>query len=450
MTTTRMEVFQTREIPAGYRLSLVAFVGFLALTLLTIVDFRRGFLFDLIPGFGGYVFRTPYFAFNLWHPVLLCIGLLGLLFSYQTLRAYEEALRGADLERYVRRLAFILFALLTIDVFTYRGVPATRAAMAGKLGAGWLEAFGVTGWQRPVALAVSYLITVWHATFVGVLFAGLALTILPRYLKSFFARTGLGGSIFGALFALPQPFCSCCASVIAPSLVRRGASNNFSLAFVVGSPMLNLTTLILAALLLPTPYAVTRILAGIVLTVLATYGVARLAERWGWWEVEAGASQSRLSRWVSRWVDLYCRAFHLEELVEMRPLNTPGAFLPTWFYISGRIALLLVPTLLFWSIVAAVIVHLLPSTFGNNLLSLVIAAVAGTLLMISTWTEIPVALQMIQAGLTGPAATLLVVLPPVSLPCLLLLGGSIGRFRVVALLGLIVAVAGIVAGVVFL
>ena len=122
----------------------------------------------------------------------------------------------------------------------------------------------------------------------------------------------------------------------------------------------------------------------------------------------------------------------------------------TWFYISGRIALLLVPTLLVLSLVTAAIVQVLPSAFGNNLPSVVIAALAGTLLMISTWTEIPVAQQMIQAGLSGPAATLLVVLPPVSLPCLLLLAGSIGRFRVVALLGLAVMVAGITTGVVFL
>ena len=70
--------------------------------------------------------------------------------------------------------------------------------------------------------------------------------------------------------------------------------------------------------------------------------------------------------------------------------------------------------------------------------------------MISSWTEIPVALQMIQAGFYGPAATLLVVLPPVSLPCLLILGGCIVRSRVAALLGLVIVVAGIIAGLMFL
>lgn len=349
-------------------------------------------------------------------------------------------------------MTFILFGLLVVDAFTYRGVPAARAVAAGKVGIGWLEAFGVTGWLRPIALTVSYLLTVWHATFLGALLAGLALTVLPRYLQSFFARTGLGGSVFGALFALPQPFCSCCAAVIAPSLVRQGASTNFSLAFVVGSPMLNLSTLILAAVLLPAPYAITRIVGGVILAVLVTHGVVRLAERW-WNPAEVPCPPKEpgpLVRWVSLWVDRYVRAFHLEELVRDRPLDTPGAFLSAWFSVSGRIAGILVPTLLVWSVVTAALVQGLPAAFGNNLPSIVLAAVAGTLLMISTWTEIPVALQMIQAGYSGPAATLLLVLPPVSLPCLMLLGGSFGRFRVVALLGLAVVVVGIVAGVVFL
>jgi uncharacterized protein len=444
----RVDVMRPQQFPIGYPLSLGTFLAFLALSLLAIVDFRRGFLFTTATGLGGYSINTPYFVFSPWQGLMLAVGLVGLLASYRSVAAYEAELGGVNLERYVRWMALALFGLLVVDVFTYRGVPAARVALAGTLGAGWLEAFGVTGWLRPVALAVSYLVTVWHATFLAVLFAGLALTILPRYMKPFFTRTGFGGNLFGAAFALPQPFCSCCAAMIAPSLTRHGASDNFSLAFVVGSPMLNLSTLIVAALLLPAPYAITRILAGILLTVPVTYGVARLASRW-----RVGTEDTphnRFTTWMSRWVGVYCRIFHLEEIVRERPLDRPGAFLPTWFYISGRIALLLVPTLLIGSIIAAAIVQVLPSTFGNDLPSVVIASLAGTLLMISTWTEIPVAQQMIQAGLSGPAATLLVVLPPVSLPCLLLLAGAIGRFRVVALLGVAVAAVGIAAGVIFL
>lgn len=450
MATEYIGAFQEQPVSAGYKWSLAGFVAFVTLSLLTIVDFRRGFLFT------KYTLTTPYFVFNPWHVLMLAVGVAGLWVCYRSLKRYEASPGSVIPAGYVKGLTFILFGLLVVDAFTYRGVPAARAVAAGKVGIGWLEAFGVTGWLRPIALTVSYLLTVWHATFLGALLAGLALTVLPRYLQSFFARTGLRGSLFGALFALPQPFCSCCAAVIAPSLVRQGASTNFSLAFVVGSPMLNLSTLILAAVLLPAPYAITRIVGGVILAVLVTYGAARLAERWRGARGSAAEvpctpkEPHSLVQWVSRWVDRYVRAFHLEELVRDRSLDTPGAFLSAWFSVSGRIAALLVPTQLVWSVMTAAIVQVLPSAFGNNLPSVVLAAVAGTLLMVSTWTEIPVALQMIQAGYSGPAATLLLVLPPVSLPCLMLLGGSFGRFRAVALLGLAVVVVGIVVGVIFL
>lgn len=434
----------------AYRLSLGGFIGFLALTLLTIVDFRRGFLFNLIPGANGYM-AVPYGYgfFNYWQILMFTIGLIGMVISYQNLRKLERQLGLGELEGYVKILTFIFFALLVSDLFIYRGVPAARAAIAGKLTAGWWEAYGVSGWLRPIAFAISYLLTVWHATFLGILLAGLALTTLPRYLKSLFVRSGFRGSLFGGLFALPQPFCSCCAAVIAPSYVRQGASYNFSLAFVVGSPMINITTLILAALLLPFPFAVVRIVGGVVVTFLATYIVAYLAEKWGWWTVQLGAPQSGVSRLISRWVNSYCRLFHLEELVRGREIASPGAFLSAWFYASGRLALILVPTLFIWGSVAAAIIQLFPATISDNLLNVVIASVVGTLLMISTWTEIPVAASLIQMGLPALAATMLITLPPVSLPCLMLMGGSMGRFRPVMLLGLIIIGVGIVTGGLF-
>lgn len=447
MSTVRGEALRVPGVPWGYRLSLAAFVLFTALSLLAIVDFRRGFLFTTATGFGGYLAKSPYFVFSPWQGLMLLVGLVGLVACYRNLREYEAELGSVDLGGYLRWLAFLLFGILVVDLFTYRGVPAIRAATAGTISAGWLEAYGITGWLRPLALTLSYMLNVWHATLLGILLAGLALTVLPRYMKSFFAKRGLRGSLFGAAFALPQPFCSCCASVICPSLVRQGASSSFALAFVVGSPMLNITALILAALLLPPLHALTRIVAGVVLTVLVTWLVVRLAEGW---RDDEGMVESPLARWISRGIDLYSRVFQLEKLVAERPLDSPAAFVSAWVYVSGRMALVLVPTLAIWSLMTAAIVQVLPSAFGNNPLSIVVAAVAGTLLMISTWTEIPVALQMIQAGYSGPAATLLVVLPPVSLPCLLILGGATRRFRLVALLGLAVMVVGIAAGIIFL
>ena len=131
-------------------------------------------------------------------------------------------------------------------------------------------------------------------------------------------------------------------------------------------------------------------------------------------------------------------------------METPSQFLAAWLRASGRIALVLVPTLWVWSVIASAIFQALPRAFGNNLASVVLSAVAGTFFMISTWSEIPMALQLIQSGFSGPAAALLVVLPAISLPCMMLLGGALQRFRVVALLSAAVILVGIVAGVMFL
>lgn len=392
-----LETTQPTPTPSLYKLSLAGFIAFLALTLLAIVDFRRGFLF------AEYI-RSPYSAYHPAQLGMLTIGAAGMFLCYQLLKSLEA--RETISPNYAKTLTFVALGLLVIDLFTYRGVPAARAVVSGKLGADWLQAFGVTGWFRPVALSISYLLTVWHATVLGLLLAGLALTALPTYLKPLFSRTGFVGTLIGALYAISQPFCSCCAAVMAPSYTRRGASTDFSLSFVVGSPMLNITTIILAFALLPTPFAITRVVAGIVLPIVVTYGVARLAERWGGAAnvTPAAPSTSRwsaVSDWISRWVNLYLRAFNVDTLVRGRKMDTPAALVRVWLYASARLALILMPTLFIWSIVTAAIVQVLPSAFGNNLPSVVLAAITGTLLMISTWTEIPVALQLIQFWIHG-------------------------------------------------
>ena len=432
---------------SGYRWSLAGFVVFFAIILLGLVDVRRGFLF------ASYPIRSPYAVFSPWQVLVLAVGLLGAISCYLRIKRDESRTGVMIPASYVKGLTLAILGLLIVDLFTYRGVPAARSLASGTIGTDWLRAFGVTAWFRPIALATSYLLNVWHATLLGVLISGLALAVLPVYLTSFFARTGFTGSLFGALFALPQPFCSCCSSVMAPSLTRRGASTNFLLSFVVGAPTLNVTTLVLAVALLPTPFAITRIVAGFVVAVLVTYLVARVADDWGSESLARQAPPSRpnpIIEWSGRAMNFYFRLFDLDTIVGGRKVDTPAHVLSTWLYASGRIALVLVPTLWIWSVVASGMLQVLPSAFGNNLSSVVLAAVGGTLLMISTWSEIPMALQLIHAGFNGPAAALLVVLPPVSLPCLMLLGGALGRFRMVALLAVAIALVGVIVGVLFL
>ena len=425
----------------SYRAWTAGFVLSLALTLLALVDFRRGFLFT------EYRARSLFYAFNPLQLVLFAAGAAGIVVCRRAMRRLDTGDRARSRES--AALTAILFALLVVDLFTYRGVPAARSIASGRINVDWLNGFGVTGWFQPIAQATAYLLNVWHATMLGILIAGLALTVLPAYWRPYATQTGFKGSLVGALCALPQPFCSCCSSVMAPALVRRGASTSFLLSFIVGAPMLNVTTMVLAIALLPARFAALRIGAGIAVTVLVTYLVSYASDRWNLQAAEAGQRPQRRGV-MQRVAERYARLMDLDGIMGHQRIGAPSELIGAWLYASGRIALVLVPTLWAWSVVASALFRAVPGAFANNVNGVAIAAIAGTLFMISTWSEIPMALQLIHGGATGPAAALLVVLPAISLPCMMLLGGALQRFRVVALLSGAVMAAGIAAGVMFL
>src|SRR3972149_9878611 len=108
----------------------------------------------------------------------------------------------------------------------------------------------------------------------------------------------------------------------------------------------------------------------------------------------------------------------------------------------------MVPVLLVSSVLAVYVVQLIPPT-GNNLSGVVLTAFFGTLLMVPTWTEIPLAAGLVNNGLTGIAAADLITLPAVSIPCLSIIAGAMNNLKVALILGLSVLVAGVIAGIIF-
>jgi uncharacterized membrane protein YraQ (UPF0718 family) len=407
-----------------------------------LLDVRRSFLLD------AYAVRTGFGTFAPIHAVMAVAALVGTAVCYHLLRRQEA--RVSDSARYSRVLGASLLALLVLDLLAYRGIPAARSLASGAVGADWLRAFGAAGWMKPLAQATSYLFAVWHATLLGILIAGLAMLVFPAGVGAYSTRQGFRGSLLGGMIALSQPFCSCCSSVIAPSLVHHGSSKNFVLSFVVGAPMLNVTTLILALALLPVEFAATRIIAGVLLTVGVTYVALRVSDLWSLEVTRARPASERglLRRIAGLWSRLF--DLHRADWVAAEPAVTPSRLIAAWCRISVRLALVLVPILWCWSVVAAGIFAALPSGFGNNFTSVLLTAAAGTFFMISTWSEIPIALQLLDAGLNGPAAALLVVLPATSLPCMMLLWGSLRQFRIVGLLSIGVMASGVIAGAMFL
>jgi hypothetical protein len=177
----------------SYVVFLTGLSSFLALTLLGLLDIRRGFLF------AGYPVRTPFLVLIPAHGLMLAAGLAGMTAFYAGVKRTET--RSPHAARHASQLAALIFALLLADLFAYRGVAAVRSLDAGGVNADWLQAFGAASWARPAAQATSFLFTVWHATMLGILLSGLALVTLPASLTRYHGRTGFAGSLLGALFA---------------------------------------------------------------------------------------------------------------------------------------------------------------------------------------------------------------------------------------------------------
>jgi uncharacterized membrane protein YraQ (UPF0718 family) len=83
---------------------------------------------------------------------------------------------------------------------------------------------------------------------------------------------------------------------------------------------------------------------------------------------------------------------------------------------------------------------------GNGLGWILIFAVAGTLFVIPTAGEVPIIQAMLSLGVgVGPAAALLMVLPPISVPSLAMVGRSFSP-RLLAAITVGIVVVGVMSG----
>lgn len=446
----------------GYLSYLGGLLLSFALALMVLMDMRKGFLFP------RYVLKTPWINLHPHQIWLLIIGIGGAFLCHRLLRMSEE--RGEMDEEQRRVLARLtsaaVFALLTGTLIVLiRGLGMVRVLNTGKLAIGALGLGSAQLWAtaelmpvkdapyllKPLAVTVNYLALVWDATIIGMLLAGLTVTAFPLYFNRLLAGRGgrlrqmLGGLVYG----IPQPFCSCCASPISATLYKSTGSVAASVAFLLTSPTLNISTLILAAVLLPVPFAALRIAGGL----LFVFSVASLAARLGEKAVreadgERPPAEGRFLTFINKVFNRYCNLFHFESAE--RSAQSPAVLLSSWLANSWREFKVVYPTMIVGGLVAGAIVTFFPVVFSNDVGGVVRAALLGTLLMVGTWTEIPVTSVLAGQGLSGPAAALLVTLPTVSLPCLLIFGGALRNARIAVLLGAATFIFGVAAGVFFL
>ncbi|HEY2093786.1 MAG TPA: permease [Thermoanaerobaculia bacterium] len=309
----------------------------------------------------------------------------------------------------------------------------------------------------------------------GLLAAGLVHALAHRFepLRRAIPR-GVKAIGFGIIAGLPLPVCSCGVTPVAMALRKRHAHPETIAAFVVSTPETSLDAVGLTAALLGLPFALLRIIAGIVAAFLAGIFVIatealpareraepdddeahdhlRAMPLPDWWY--------RLIAWAAAtWNDIFARP------VEKAPgeAEVPAPALASTTLHRGRRTLVdalrigFVETLdeIAWMLligfaVSAVVLALLPNDFvtripggvaGQTLFGLAISLP----LYVCASGSIPMAAALMAKGLSPVAMLTIFLIGPITNPAtLLLLVRTFGRRFIVALI-----IAGLIAAILF-
>lgn len=258
--------------------------------------------------------------------------------------------------------------------------------------------------------ALAYGKAIWQAMVLGLLLGSAVQALLPRrWIVRALGGTGLGSVVAGGLLSVPGMMCTCCAAPVVAGLRRCQAAPGSAIAFWLGNTMLNPATLVFMGFVLGWQWTGLRLALGIVMV----FGLGWLI--------------NRMSRGETRGFDeAQARAMRVGAVDSGEDEAHPFA---RWLRLFARMALRLIPEyIVLVLLLGAARAWLFPHVdagIGNELAWIVGLAVAGLLFVIPTAGEVPIVQAMLSLGIAaGPAAALLMTLPPVSLPSLAMVARS--------------------------
>ncbi len=289
-------------------------------------------------------------------------------------------------------------------------------------------------------------------------------------------------SVSGAILAV----CSCTVLPLFKGIYRKGAGIGPAVTFLYSGPAINIMAVILTAKVLGLQLGAARAVAAIVFSVLIGFCMYLLYRK----EDEARVTNAAMFSYQESTEGRTLRqnAIYMLSMIGILVfLNwaPSGGSMPFWdalyqykYFITGAFALLLLYALLRWFARSELgdwvratrdfAVQILPLLFGgvliagfllgrpghmalipeqwiatlvggNSLSANAFAAVAGALMYFATLTEVPILQGLLGSGMgQGPALTLLLAGPSLSLPNLLVIGGELGLKKTFSYVGLVV------------
>jgi len=282
-------------------------------------------------------------------------------------------------------------------------------------------------WQAAVDYALAYGKAIWQAMVLGLLLGSALQEFAPRaWIARVLGQASFRSVALGGLLAIPGMMCTCCAARVVIGLRRANASAAAATAFWLGNTVLNPAALVFMGFVLGWKWSALRLGLGIPLVFGTGYLISRLSR-----PGDIAALRTQLSRAVA----------------ESAP-ESPS--IKGWFTRFARLVIGLIPEyLVLVLILGATRAWLFPvagPALGNDLGWIALMSAVGLLFVIPTAGEVPIVQAMLALGVgAGPAAALMMTLPPVSLPSLAM-AGKVFSIRALAVISLVVLVMGIVAG----
>jgi uncharacterized membrane protein YraQ (UPF0718 family) len=282
-------------------------------------------------------------------------------------------------------------------------------------------------WHAAFDYAAAYGKAIWQAMVLGLLLGSALQEFAPRsWIYRVFGQASFRGVALGGLLAIPGMMCTCCAAPVVIGLRRASASAAATTAFWLGNTVLNPATLVFMGFVLGWKWTGLRLALGIPLVFGTGYLVSRLTPTADKAEMltqltrtigESAPDRPSIKGWLTRFARLVIGLIP-EYLVLVLILGAARAWL---FPIAG------------------------PSV-GNELQWIVLISAAGLLFVIPTAGEVPIVQAMLALGVgAGPAAAVMMTLPPISLPSLVMTGRVLS-IRVLGVISLAVFAMGIAAG----
>ncbi len=282
-------------------------------------------------------------------------------------------------------------------------------------------------WHSAIDYALAYGKAIWQAMVLGLLLGSAIQEYAPRaWIARQLGRSDVRSVTLGGLLAMPAMMCTCCAAPVVIGLRRANASAAAAVAFWLGNTVLNPAALVFMGFVLGWKWVGLRLALGIPLVFGTGYLINHLA----------------------RSGDIALLRKQLSQAVAESEARIPS--ISNWLKRFARLALGLIPEYLILVLLLGAARAWLFPVVGPmvELHWIVLMAAAGLLFVIPTAGEVPIVQALLALGVgAGPAAALMMTLPPISLPSLVMTR-KVFSTRLLAVVSAVVFVTGVIAGLI--